>query len=43
MAEGAKIDMAAHERSYASFISLAKWGAAVVAFIAACVILIIAR
>ncbi len=43
MAEGAKMDMPAHERGYANFISTVKVGAIVVAIIAACVILIIAR
>ena len=43
MAEGANMDMPAHERSYANFIAMARWGAAVVAIIALVVILIIAR
>ncbi|NIJ07823.1 hypothetical protein FHS31_001433 [Sphingomonas vulcanisoli] len=43
MADGAKMDMPAHERSYASFIAMARWGAIAVAIIAAIVILIIAR
>jgi hypothetical protein len=43
MAEGAKMDMPAHERTYSRFISVSKVGAFVVAMIALVVILIIAR
>ena len=43
MAEGAEMDMPAHERSYGNFIATVRWGAVTVAIIAAIVILIIAR
>ena len=43
MAEGAEMDMPAHERTYARFIGVSKVGAVVVALIAFAVILIIAR
>ena len=43
MAEGAKMDMPAHERTYDRFIGLSKVGAAICAVIAAVVVLIIAR
>lgn len=43
MAEGAKMDMPAHERTYSRFIGLTKVSAVVVALIAFAVILIIAR
>ncbi len=43
MAEGAKMDMPAHERTYTRFISVSKVGAFIVAVIALVVILIIAR
>lgn len=43
MAEGAKMDMPAHERTYSRFIGLTKVSAVVVALIAFAVVLIIAR
>ena len=43
MAEGANMDMPAHERGYANFIKTARGAAIVVAIIALSVILIIAR
>lgn len=43
MAEGAKMDMPAHERTYERFISLTKVGIVVVALITVAVILIISR
>lgn len=43
MAEGAKMDMPAHERTYTRFIGVSKVGAFIVAMIALAVVLIIAR
>lgn len=43
MAEGAKMDFPAHERTYSRFISLAKTGTVIVALIAALVIFVITR
>lgn len=43
MADGAKMDMPAHERGYANFISMAKFGTITVAIIAALVIFAITR
>ncbi|WP_174274409.1 aa3-type cytochrome c oxidase subunit IV [Sphingomonas bacterium] len=43
MADGAEMDMPAHERSYGNFLAMARWGAIVCAIIAAIVVLIIAR
>lgn len=43
MAEGAKMDLPAHERTYGRFIGVAKVGAFVCAMIALVVVLIISR
>jgi len=43
MAEGAKIDMPAHERTYSRFIGLFKWGAILCFLIALLVIYLITR
>lgn len=43
MAEGAKIDMPAHERTYSRFIGLFKWGAILCFLIAVLVIYLITR
>jgi hypothetical protein len=43
MAEGAKIDLPAHERTYAHFISLFKWGAGACSLIGVLVIYLITR
>jgi hypothetical protein len=43
MAEGAKIDMPAHERTYSGFIGLFKWGAVAAFLIALLVIYLITR